>query len=132
MNISRIEKLDLALVRASGKTRVLKSLEWPMDAEEVFLKNWRKGNMKLPEFKLKRHDLLDDINSLEGIIANCDESDLTEKFLADTAQSYVLLATIWCAQKAKLKSRFPKLTEADLDYDETRMLEMLILPSNQG
>jgi uncharacterized protein (TIGR02421 family) len=88
MNTTRIEKLDLALVRASGKTRVLKSLEWPADAEEVFLKNWRTGNLKLPVFKPERQDLLDDIDSLEAIVANCDESDPIEKFLADTAQSY--------------------------------------------
>lgn len=31
----------------------------------------------------------------------------------------------WEAQKAKLKLRFPKLTEADLNFDETRKPEML-------
>lgn len=36
-------------------------------------------------------------------------------------------ATKWRAQKAKLKSKFPKLTDADLNYDETRILEMLML-----
>jgi hypothetical protein len=37
------------------------------------------------------------------------------------------LVAKWRAQKAKLKSRFPKLTDADLEYDETQILEMLIL-----
>lgn len=31
----------------------------------------------------------------------------------------------WEAQKAKLKLNFPKLTEADLNFDETRKNEML-------
>jgi hypothetical protein len=36
------------------------------------------------------------------------------------------VATKWRAQKAKLKSKFPKLTDAELDFDETRIIEMLI------
>jgi len=31
----------------------------------------------------------------------------------------------WDAQKAKLKAKFPKLTDADLAYDETKKNEML-------
>jgi hypothetical protein len=31
----------------------------------------------------------------------------------------------WEAQKAKLKLKFPKLTEADLNFDETNKYEML-------
>jgi hypothetical protein len=31
----------------------------------------------------------------------------------------------WEAQKAKLKLKFPKLTDADLNFDETKKNEML-------
>lgn len=31
----------------------------------------------------------------------------------------------WGRQKTKLKARFPKITSADLDFDETRKNEML-------
>ena len=31
----------------------------------------------------------------------------------------------WEAQKAKLKAQFPKLTDDDLNFDETRKNEML-------
>jgi hypothetical protein len=31
----------------------------------------------------------------------------------------------WIAQKAKLRVKFPKLTDADLNYDESRKREML-------
>jgi hypothetical protein len=31
----------------------------------------------------------------------------------------------WEAQKAKLKKQFPKLSDADLNFDETRKTEML-------
>jgi hypothetical protein len=33
--------------------------------------------------------------------------------------------TNWATQKAKLKAKFPKITDADLDFDETRKNEML-------
>jgi hypothetical protein len=33
--------------------------------------------------------------------------------------------TNWEAQKAKLKLRFPKLTDADLNFDESNKNEML-------
>jgi uncharacterized protein (TIGR02421 family) len=88
MNIEKIEKLDSALVRASGKIRVLKALEWPLAAEQVFLENWRKGNPQLPEVKLERQDLSANITVLDSIVAICDQNDPVEKFLADTAQSY--------------------------------------------
>jgi hypothetical protein len=32
--------------------------------------------------------------------------------------------TNWEAQKAKLKMRFPKLTDKDLNFDETHKVEM--------
>lgn len=31
----------------------------------------------------------------------------------------------WEAQKAKLKKQFPKLSDADLDFDQTQKTEML-------
>jgi len=33
--------------------------------------------------------------------------------------------SIWENQKAKLHARFPKLTDSDLDFDETNKNEML-------
>ena len=48
------------------------------------------------------------------------------------------LKSNWDLKKAKLKARFPKLTEVDLDFDETQMKEMLAklefklaIPSNE-
>lgn len=31
----------------------------------------------------------------------------------------------WEEQKAKLKKQFPKISDADLDFDETKKVEML-------
>jgi uncharacterized protein (TIGR02421 family) len=88
MNIKKIEKLDSELVDASKKIRILKTLEWPAAAEEIFLKGWHSGKPKLPEVKFERQNLSDSIDSLESIIARCDQQEPVEKFLADTAQSY--------------------------------------------
>ncbi|MBT1698396.1 DUF1704 domain-containing protein [Fulvivirgaceae bacterium PWU4] len=88
MDGKKIKKLDSALVHASGKIRVLKALEWPLDSEKIFLDNWRRGNLRLPEVTLQRQDLTSSITSLEAIVACCDKNQAVEKFLADTAQSY--------------------------------------------
>jgi uncharacterized protein (TIGR02421 family) len=88
MDFKKIEKLDNELVRASGKIRVLKALEWPLGAEEIFLKNWERGNPQLPEVPLYRDDLTENIAALESIVDRCDENDPIQKFLASTAQSY--------------------------------------------
>lgn len=88
MDIKKIKKLDSELVHTSKKIRVLKTLEWPNAAEEIFLSGWRKGNPTLPGVKFERLDLSNSIKTLESIAAQCDQHDPVEKFLADTAQSY--------------------------------------------
>lgn len=88
MDIRKIEKLDSELVQASKKIRVLKTLEWPMAAEEIFLTGWRNGNPKLPGVKFERVNLSDTIASLDSIAIRCNQREPVEKFLADTAQSY--------------------------------------------
>lgn len=41
------------------------------------------------------------------------------------AQSSRKTNSKWDEQKTKLKKQFPKLTDADLDFDETQKIEML-------
>jgi uncharacterized protein (TIGR02421 family) len=88
MDTNKIEILDSALIQASKKIRVLKALEWPLDSEERFLQNWRKGNPQLPEVSFKSQELNESISALESIAARCNENDPVEKFLAETARSY--------------------------------------------
>jgi uncharacterized protein (TIGR02421 family) len=88
MDISKIERLDSALVRASGKICATNSLEWPLASEEIFLQNWRKGNLQLPEVNATPRNLSENIKALDSIVKRCDEADPVEKFLAATAESY--------------------------------------------
>jgi uncharacterized protein (TIGR02421 family) len=88
MDVKKIEKLDSELVHASKKIRILKTLEWPTSAEEIFLSGWRKGNPLLPGVKFERLDLSDTIATLDSIVVRCNQDEPIEKFLADTAQSY--------------------------------------------
>ncbi|HTE31930.1 MAG TPA: flavohemoglobin expression-modulating QEGLA motif protein [Chryseolinea sp.] len=89
MDIQKIEILDTELVHAAKKIRVLKALEWPLEAEQKFLEGWRKGNPQLPQVKLKRQSLTESIASLASIRERCNQSDPVEKFLAETAESYM-------------------------------------------
>jgi uncharacterized protein (TIGR02421 family) len=88
MDFKKIQKLDDELVRASSKIRVLKALEWPLGAEEAFLKNWERGNPKLPDITLHPQNLNENITALTAIVEQCDQNDPIEKFLASTAESY--------------------------------------------
>jgi uncharacterized protein (TIGR02421 family) len=92
MDIKKIETLDMALMQASKKIKVLQALQWPSGSEEKFLEGWRKGNPQLPDPNLERHDYSDSIVALEEISARCDPDDAVEKFLSETAQSYAYAA----------------------------------------
>lgn len=88
MNTSKIQKLDTDLVKASKKIKVLNTLTWPADAEEKFLADWKKGKAVLPEIKLQKPDITDNIKVLDSIASQCDMQHPVEKFLAETAESY--------------------------------------------
>jgi len=88
MDTNKIQSLDSELVQASKKIRVLKVLEWPLNSDEAFLQNWRKGNPLLPEVNRMPQNLDDSIATLDSITARCNQHDPVEKFLAETAQSY--------------------------------------------
>lgn len=88
MNTEKIQALDASLIQASRKIRVLQALQWPAGLEEKFLQGWRRGNPVLPEIDLPRQNHDDNIKALEAIVAQCDQDDAAEKFLAETAQSY--------------------------------------------
>lgn len=88
MNTSKIQDLDASLVKASKKIKVLNSLSWPVEAEDIFLKGWHAGKPKLPDIQLKRPDVANNVAELESIAKQCQADDPVEKFLLETAQSY--------------------------------------------
>ena len=84
----KIKKLDEAVIQASKKIKVLSTLTWPPEHEEIFLKSWKKGSPQLPEINLVKPNVEKSIQSLESIKAQCDLAHPVEKFLAETAESY--------------------------------------------
>lgn len=88
MDTQKIQKLDAALVQASKKIKVLNALAWPVDAEENFLANWRKGNPKLPKISIAAPDIKVSVKALDEIFIKCNQDEPVEKFIAETALSY--------------------------------------------
>jgi hypothetical protein len=43
MTETKIQKLDTDLVRISKKIKVLNTITWPPEAEDIFLNGWSKG-----------------------------------------------------------------------------------------
>lgn len=91
MDIKKIQRIDSTIYESAKKFQLLKHLGWPADEEIKFLSAWRKGNPSLPTFRLKppAADLHVQILNLEKLIDECDQDDPVEKFLAETADSYV-------------------------------------------
>jgi len=88
MNQEKIIKLNDTIISASKKIKVLSALSWPAEAEEHFLNDWYKGNIRLPKIKLEAKNVSESIDALDGVIKLCDLQHPVEKFLAETARSY--------------------------------------------
>jgi uncharacterized protein (TIGR02421 family) len=89
MSDDKITALDNQLCKASKKIKVLNALAWPTESEAIFLESWKRGKPELPEINLERPDVTESVAALENIVAQCDHQHPVEKFLAETAQSYV-------------------------------------------
>jgi len=94
---SPLPELDDALVAAAGEIRVLDALAWPAETEELFLRGWRKGAPELPAPGLQPRDDAAAIETLDAIVARCDEEDPAQRFTADTARSYANAARMLAA-----------------------------------
>jgi uncharacterized protein (TIGR02421 family) len=89
MSDDKITALDNQLCKASKKIKVLNALAWPTESEAIFLESWKRGKPELPEINLEKPDVTESVAALENIVAQCDHQHPVEKFLAETAQSYV-------------------------------------------
>lgn len=89
MDMEKINRLDQLIYNTSKTFKVLSHLSWPKDAEEKFLSGVRKGNAVLPECKFDVPDFTDEIKILDQAINECNPEEPIEKFLMDTASSYL-------------------------------------------
>ena len=72
---ARIATLDARLRKLAKPINVLKHLNWPIDAEEKFLRNWSDGRPALPEVAPRSPDWTEDIQRLDEFAAECAADD---------------------------------------------------------
>lgn len=89
MDYEKINRLDNLIYQTSRSIRVLDHLTWPKDAEEKFLSGVKVGNPILPDYKPEVPDFTEEIKILDQAIKECNPDDPVEKFLMDTANSYL-------------------------------------------
>ncbi|MDP2203944.1 MAG: flavohemoglobin expression-modulating QEGLA motif protein [Methylicorpusculum sp.] len=88
MDAEKIRKMDEAVIAAAKGIKVLSSLAWPVEAEDKFLNDWRKGKANLPKINIQAPDLTANVETLDAVTKSCDLSDPVEKFLGETARCY--------------------------------------------
>ncbi|MCZ7532515.1 MAG: flavohemoglobin expression-modulating QEGLA motif protein [Acidimicrobiia bacterium] len=86
--LERFSELDSAIAKACGSIRVLKHLTWPESLMDTFLKSYRAGNLKLPDFQSTPVDRSAKVEELEALMAQCDRGHPIGSQLWKTAWSY--------------------------------------------
>jgi uncharacterized protein (TIGR02421 family) len=85
-------EIDRELAHAVRRIRVLKNLEWPGTAEDVFLESWRRGTPALPDVHLTPVDYAREITALEAIEKRCDREHPLGNLVFKTARSYAIVS----------------------------------------
>ncbi|MEZ5551176.1 MAG: flavohemoglobin expression-modulating QEGLA motif protein [Pseudomonadales bacterium] len=81
--------LDDALVGAVSGIHLLRHLSWPVEIQQAFLSDWRRGRKSLPVVEYARLDLTDTRRELDRIVVACTGlSHPLGEYLSDTAASY--------------------------------------------
>jgi uncharacterized protein (TIGR02421 family) len=89
MDEEKVKRLDTQVFEIARNFQILGHLVWPKEQEIKFLRNFKRGNPKLPDFVPAIPDFEQDISVLEIILNECDTKDPVEKFIHDTALSYI-------------------------------------------
>lgn len=93
-DLARFADLDRRLVEVAKGIKILTTLAWPAHAIGPFLKGVRRGDPRLPEVEFQRPDNAEIREELQRLIEACDEQHPVGRFLARTARSYLLAATM--------------------------------------
>ncbi len=87
-----IQALDARLVAAARDVKVLSHLAWPARLLDEFLDHWRRRNPRLPIAPQPRISFASNVAELQAVMAACDLSEPTGRYLFRTARSYVTAA----------------------------------------
>ena len=93
----RIETLDTELIRLAKPILVLKYLNWPESAEELFLEGWRQGRPLLPKVEVRVPDWTTEVARLEDVATRCQGENPVLEYLRRTAESYAEAARMLMA-----------------------------------
>ena len=85
----RYAALDAELVALVKDVKMLSVLSWPVQTQTIFLDNWRKNKIKLPEVNYRKFDYSEKRYALEQLIVKCDVEHPVGDYLIRTAQSYL-------------------------------------------
>lgn len=80
--------IDDKIVELSKDVKVLSQLSWPMEAQEIFLSNWKKGNTVYPDVGYHIQDYSQLIRDLEALYHSIDTQHPVGRYLFKTAESY--------------------------------------------
>jgi len=89
---NRLATLDATLVETAKSIRILSSLTWPRELVESFLSGWRAGSPKLPVYRWEGRRCEAAISALEALSSRCDRQHPLERYIAETAGSYLTAA----------------------------------------
>ncbi|MGE0790347.1 MAG: tyrosine/phenylalanine carboxypeptidase domain-containing protein [Sandaracinaceae bacterium] len=90
--LARLRSLDKRTRRAAATVKVLAALSWPERVVSGFLDDWQKNKRRLPVVKVTTKKLTPAKTELEAVIAEASGDDPNERYVRDTAQSYLLAA----------------------------------------
>jgi len=82
--------ISRALLSAGRRVKVLKALEWPVQAEAQFLEAWRRGRPELPSPGTAPVLPGKESDALRAVMARCDRGHPIGRWLYKTAWSYLV------------------------------------------
>ncbi len=93
-DLERFTDLDRRLVDVARRIKILTTIAWPADIQDLFLEGVRRGDPRLPEVELARPDYAEVQAELRLLLRACEGEHPIARFLARTARSYLIAATM--------------------------------------
>lgn len=87
-DLARYKALDAQLVALVKDIKLLSTMSWPKQEQEIFLAGWRTGNPVLPQITYKKFDYAERRHALDQITRQCDGAHPIGLYLLRTIQSW--------------------------------------------
>mgnify|MGYP003683172473 CR=1 FL=1 len=87
--LKKIATINQKAFELSSGIKLLGNLSWPVEAEQEFLKSYKKGRVKLPKVEYKKVDYGDQRQALSKLLKSFTANDPIEKFTKKSINSYM-------------------------------------------